>query len=678
MSTQRVLRMSWRVIPFVLLVAVPLAAQAAPPWSGILDPSRAIDWTSAGFTIPNYTVNCAIQPTLTPNSQSAASANTTAIQNALASCDVTHNVVNIPAGTYYVAGWTYGSQGHQVVRGAGPNSTTIILTDEVGCSGMWHGICMIDDVHQYNGSDTVLPGGTSQCQWTAGYAQGTTNITLSNCGGTPPFNQTIVLDQANEKTDTGGVYICDVNTTNCGYEGTTGGNNDGRFINGVTHSEQQVARVTAVTSLGSGSYSVTISPGVYFSNIRSSQAPGAWWPGFVQNDGLENLTINGASITDGNVAMYDCYQCWLKNVKCLNGGRNHVLFLQSAQDVIRDSYFYGAQGSGSESYGLEWEASSGILVENNIFQQLTAPIMFGQGSGSVIDYNFYIYSNYGGSYVQQAYESHNAGNNFNLFEGNDFLGIAADDAWGSSAQNTYFRNMLYGWQSGKSDNTIPVMLRFQNRAYNIIGNVMGQPGYHTGYQTYPSSKSAVTGGQESTSIYSIGLAGQDNCSTLAVTNCDPLSFSTLMRWGNYDTVTNGVKWDSTEASPAAVPYVNANFTSSYFGSLAHTLHASKPSWWPAAKAWPPVGPDASTGNLGICNGGTYAGGQATAAGQCTGGTVTSAWAAHANSIPALDCYLNVMKGPPDGTGSALSFDAAACYASGNTTPPSVPKNLRIR
>jgi hypothetical protein len=36
---------------------------------------------------------------------------------------------------------------------------------------------------------------------------------------------------------------------------------------------------------------------------------------------------------------------------------------------------------------------------------------------------------------------------------------------------------------------------------------------------------------------------------------------------------------------------------------------------------------------------------------------------HVAGLDAEDCYLNVMRGPLDGTGSVGSFDAAACYAS---------------
>ena len=653
-------------------------------WNTFLDPSRAIDWTGAGFTIPNYITNCSTQPSLTANDPSAAAANTTAIQNALASCDATHNVVNIPAGTYYVAGWTYvkhadNSEGHAVVRGAGPMATTMNLTAAVSCLGITHGVCMISSSASYDGSASVAPpSGAQQCLWRAGYAKGTTTITLGSCGSAPAANRTLILDQQNDTADTGTIYICDDTTTNCTVDES--GNTDGRVINGITYSQQQVVYVTGVVNNGDGTYSVAISPGVHFDNVRSSQSPGAWWPGFVQNDGLENMTLDSTSGGSGGaVALFNCYQCWVKNVRSLYAGRNHVALYYSSHDVIRDNYFYEAQSHHSDSYGIEFEESSDVLVENNIFQQVTAPIMFGQGAGYVIGYNYSVNDVYTGSvaWAMASFYAHNAGNSMGLWEGNNLFGIWTDDVWGSSALGTYFRNMLIGWQSSKSLSTFPVAVRANHRAFNIVGNVMGQPGYHDNYESYAtSSGGGVNANRVNTSIYELGWT--DNSGLGVCTGppiCDPLVRSTLMRWGNYDTVTGGTKWDSTEASPAAVPYVNANFTSGYFGTLAHTLptslyYSSTPSWWPAGKAWPPVGPDVSGGNLGTCSG-TYAGAQGTVAAQCTGGTLNSAWAAHANSIPAQDCYLNTMSGPPDGTGGVLSFDANTCYYAAPGTPPAI-------
>lgn len=153
-----------------------------------------------------------------------------------------------------------------------------------------------------------------------------------------------------------------------------------------------------------------------------------------------------------------------------------------------------------------------------------------------------------------------------------------------------------------------------------------------------------------------------------------------MRWGNYDTVNAATRWNSTEASPAANAYVNANFTSSYFNTLSQILPASlyytsAPSWWPSGKAWPPIGPDVSSGNVGTCSG-TYNGAQATSSSQCSGGGLSTAWASHVTSIPAQDCYLSVMGGPPDGSGGLLSFDANTCYnGSAGTNPPAAPTGL---
>jgi hypothetical protein len=77
--------------------------------------------------------------------------------------------------------------------------------------------------------------------------------------------------------------------------------------------------------------------------------------------------------------------------------------------------------------------------------------------------------------------------------------------------------------------------------------------------------------------------------------------------------------------------------------LNKTLPASfflsaKPSWWPSAIAWPPIGPDVSGGSL-------------------------AGLAGHAHQIPACNCYANVMNGPADGSGAPLSFNADSCYGS---------------
>lgn len=699
----------------LLLMLVPVSA-FGQAWSGFLDPSRAIDWSATGFTIPSYTTNCSTPPSLATGSGNA-TANTTSIVNALTSCDATHNVVNIPVGTYYVNKLDY-PHGSVVLRGAGPQLTTLIFQSTAGCVGGIgnQGICMRDTGAIYNGNAAAIPpSGTQQCLWTGGLSKGSTTITLSSCGGTPPNGKILILDQANDTSDTSGIYVCQQNDgaapNNCNNDGT--GNNNGRYISPtnpdcqnapdstcVSHSQQQVVLITGVTSQGGGTYTVNISPGVYFTNVRSGQYAGAWWPGFVTHMGIESMTLDGSALTGGGtIGIGQCYQCWVSNVISLNAGRNHIGLYMSLDDVIQNSYFYGAQSHGSSSYGNEFEETSQTLVVNNIYQQTVAPIMFGQGAGNVIAYNFDVDNYFTGNgsippdVLEASAASHNSGNEMNLWEGNVGQGIWQDNVWGSSAQNTFYRNALSGWQAkfpgggttcgstvnGNCEQT-PFIDRAFNRVLNMVGNVLGQPSYNATYEMYATSTTAGTGGSEDNSIFSLGWStggfGGTNNGGCGPTLCDPLTRSSMMRWGNYDTVNNAVRWNTTEAAPAAITYVSANFSTSYFSTLAQTLpsslyYSSKPSWWPSSKTWPAIGPDVSTGNVSTCSGGTYAGSRAVSSGQCTGGTLNSAsgttggWASHVVSNPAMDCYLNTLGGTPDGSGSVLAFDASTCYSAGS-------------
>ena len=382
----------------LLLLIIALSSLAhGQAWSTFIDSSRAINWNTAGagFTLPSYITPCSTQPSLTAGSGNAA-ANTTAINNALASCDSTHNVVNVPAGTYYINGVNFANQGLEVLRGAGPNcngcgsgGTDLILTASAneGCGGIPTGICMSNSSYATWGASTNPPSGTRQCAWTAGYAQGTTSITLNTCPGSlPSVGQFIILDQANDLTDNGGVWLCDSYTstqtvasissftgtsgtltfttgsqtliagdvqyltgfsspntglngqavvvlsaglsstsfeaavTGSGYSsgaGSIGGsacsgndltpaNGSGRQNNSVppTYSQHQLTAIQSISGSGSGPYTVTINPPVYFTNIRSGQTPGAWWLGAqVVNDGIENMTIDATSLNDSTVAV---------------------------------------------------------------------------------------------------------------------------------------------------------------------------------------------------------------------------------------------------------------------------------------------------------------------------------------------------------------------------------------
>jgi hypothetical protein len=312
--------------------------------------------------------------------------------------------------------------------------------------------------------------------------------------------------------------------------------------------------------------------------------------------------------------------------------------------TVRDSYFFGSGGA-SQSYGIEIYPSSDTLIENNIFHSVTAPrVINASCSGCVISYNYSINDLYTASanWMNHSDFMHAGGVDFILLESNIGAGLYSDSFHGTHHFITVFRNRYNGWEVGKTSQTSPTILYPYSRFFNLIGNVLGDVSRpHTNYQV-----SAAGGASLSQSIYVLGTDGSGS----AIPPDDSNVLRTVMRWGNYDVVTNANRFVASE-----VPSGIANFPNSVPSS--QTLPASfylnsKPAWWPAAKPWPAIGPDVTGGNIPNVGG-------------------------HAFTIPAQDCYSNTMRGPVDGTGSVLSFNASVCYPVNSVPAPAPPTNLRV-
>ncbi len=613
-----------RPLVFLLLLLCHSSYSYAQAWSGIIDPSRAVDWSRAGTSIPNRTTNCT---TLSPGATSSQ------INSAISSCPA-NQVVFLNPGTYNLSGGiTFNGHGNVTLRGAGPTLTILQFSSGDNCGGQGGDICVIDSHPAYVGSSQVQPGSSNAHSWTAGYAKGATQITLDSTSGLS-VGSVIILDQANDTSDTGGMFVCD--TSPCHQSGETSSSN-GRTIGGVDRNETQMVTVTGI----SGNV-VTISPGLYMNNWRSSQSPGVWWTSQITGVGIENLTVDnsgsGSSVHAG-IYFYDASQSWVKNVKSLRGNRNHVWLYQSSHNVIRDSYFFGTQNGAQESYGVESFIASDNLIENNIFEQIASPIMSSGSSGNVYGYNFSINNLYNVSvnWMQNSYANHDAGNLMNLYEGNSFNALDCDDIHGTGGLATYFRNQLLGAQPGKSLNTHAMNLYSYCRGYNIVGNVLGTTAYHNNYEASPQTTSSYC----DTSIYILGFPDSECRSGSAPPN-DALVRSTLLRWGNYDTVSATVLWNSSEVPTAGVAFINGNPVPSSHILPSSLYLNSKPSFW-GAMPWPAFGPDV------------------------TGGQDTSG---HAFMPPTQVCYNITSK---DGSGILL-FNANSCYSG---QAPAPPTNLKI-
>lgn len=632
-------------IPLVVVIFLFFSSNGfGQAWSGILSPSRAVDWSNAGVKggIPPRTTLCA---TLNPG------ATNSQINNAIQSCP-SGQVVFLTAGTYNIGtggGPSCGSgNGIQLcgksgvtLRGAGADQTFLQFSNSSNCHGYFAVICV-------DSSDTNWGGGPSHtANWTAGYTVGTTVITLSSASGLS-VGDPLVLDQVDDGSDTGTKFVCQSPSTSppCSLEGNV---NNGQRSN---RDQTQIVQVTAING-----NNVTITPGLHDDNWSASKSPGAWWATTpVSGVGIEDLSIDATNVSGPRgVTFFNAVDSWVKGVRTIDTGKAHVELNVSARITVQDNYMYLTQNSVSQSYGVEAFNASDVLVQNNIMQYVASPWMInGACTGCVYAYNFAIndYFTTSSGYVSAASNHHTAGTEYLLFEGNVGPQVYADNFHGTHNLTTHFRNYIpgnepacYNGQQFKfspcTSNQVPFDIRAYSRMYNIIGNVLGQSGVQNTYQN---------GGKN---IYGLG---QGNTEGNVTVPSDSLVGTTLYRWGNWDTVTNATRWcgnssdtgwSTTCGSKSEVPTGLAQYAQAVPATetLPPSFYlSSKPAWWPSAKPWPPIGPDVTGGNI-------------------------SGVAGHAYTIPAQDCYLSVMGGPADGTGNVLNFNADSCYSTLNINPP---------
>jgi len=641
-----------RLLVFLILLWVSPAGVRAQQWSGILSSSRAIDWSTAGVPggIPNRTGICA---TLSPG------ATATQINNAIASCPA-GQVVQLQAGTYNLSsGIVFNNKSNVTLRGAGPDKTFVIFTNGDGCMGIGADVCIS------NGDNNDCAGCGSPANaatWTTGYSQGATVITLGSqiTGATPPaVGQMIFLDQLDDgSVDTGQVWVCQ-NGSTCS---TNPGSQNGRPGRG----QEQAVKVTAVS--GSGPWTVTITPGLYMPNWRSSQSPQAWWSSIlpVTGDGVENLSLDHtntalSSSAAAGIAIFNGYGNWILNVRGITSPHEQVNLYQSARNTLQNNYFYGTKNDTSQSYGSNSYNGADNLFLNNIYQHIATSMINEGCSGCVFAYNFTIddwYTSNGTApqWQQGAMYHHSVGDAYVLWEGNETPMFVADDIHGTSHFFTLFRNYLHGHEPGKTQQTTPLIIEAYSRYYNLIGNVLGTAGYHTNYQVVPLSIADPGNlSLSNQSIYSIGYSG--NQGTLGAFSNDMLAATTLMRWGNYDAANAAVRFAAPEV-PTALGLLS-NILPASQNLPASFIFPGRPSWWSTpwgTPAWPANGPDVT--------GGTIAG---------VGG--------HANSIPAALCYANSAVDanyPGAADRGVLLFNANACYSSATgSTPPAPPTNLSV-
>lgn len=667
----------FRFIPIAILLFFTFSIAArAQQWSGVLAPARAINWSTAGAgSIPARTTICTTLGVAGQPSSYAQSVSMSQIQTALSSCPSGQTVLLNP-GTYATSTSLITTASNVTLRGSGAQKTILNFTGtSTNCNGIGAtAVCIT------SGDSNSLQYSVNVLNWTAGYSQGTTTITagaaVSGSLSNLKVGALVSLTQADQTSDNG-------NWWSCGTTGSAGACSQQGVANAWSgRSQTQIVTVTAI----SGS-TITISPGLYAPNWSAGQTPYIAFSSTlpITGFGLENLQVNTQSLGDMQ-AMTEfnwATNSWIKNVALINNvainaaSRKHVEVATSSHITVRDSYMYGSSPS-SEGYGVDmmW-GTSDSLAENNICQHLATCNILETGIGNVFGYtyavdNFYTGAGNAPNWQQCDAFHHDAGDYYNLFEGQEGICASSDDIHGTSFANTIFRSYFNGRDTAtqcpgggnacgtgaKTQNTEAIQKLAFARYDNIVASVLGTSGYFTTYQQQGTSGNpSACPSFNWTSLYNLNFSDQDltpfspacASSSFSIDN-DPLVSSSLMRWGNYDTVNGSVQTNSAETASTASTYPGLASPSTSWSTFPSLYLSSKPGFW-GSMPWPAVGPDVTGGNV-------------------------ANLAGHVYHNPAATCYLTTLGGKADGSSGPISFDASACYPTvASTGGPSPPVNL---
>lgn len=509
-----------------------------------------------------------------------------------------NTAVYLPAGTYLVNSIVR-LKSNVVLRGAG--STTQI---NLGSGGQL-------TTPAFAAATNLTPG-TSYGNNSPGYAlsgapkKGDTTITIASGSVNP--GDWIAIFADNDPT----LVSVDGEDGHCDW---CGDNTGYRVM-------QQIDQVTAVSGT-----TATLARPLYYTLYTNPEY--RKYNFLAQKAGYEYMHVTATGDISSNqiILLQGCLYCWVKGVETTNTGSQsgsaHIEMDYTYGAEVRDNYVHDGRSSASgANYGIYFQfVNSDAKVENNIMRHNRHGFVFqGGGSGIVFLYN-YIDDLYTDdlTYLGSARTSHGGHPYMNLYEGNVASHITADDFWGSSSHFVFFRNWLWGDETGTGVPSFPpqegfdaVDLYNMQTYYSFVGNVLGHTGLKSNWASATLQISCGTGncGYEEAGqpgVYSGGTA----------VGSIPSSLTTALFQGNYDYKTQGVAY--------------------WNGGAAHTLAASM--YYPSEPAflkgyaWPLEGPE---GNPTI------------------------------NANPAENCYLN---GPAKGS----AFSPTTCYATGPV--PSPPTGL---
>lgn len=586
------------------------SAHAAEAPLGSIDPSaflpadRATTWNPGMMGVGGIPVRTTVCSTLKPRGGELD--DTVQIQAAIDACPV-GQVVQLAAGTFIINSSFLLINKGITLRGAGPSQTTLAKTN--GAKTFQEAISsdpsplIIVGPSRYS-TTTDSTGVVRSTNLAADAIAGAYTVTVASTAGFS-LGQIVLLDEASRagwRTDPQGrgqiwaspdwrvvwqkhnpplPYIDDFAADEFPMTPRTAGS-------WFARPDRPTAEVKQIASI-SGS-SITFTSPIHIS-YRSSHAAqlSLYGQPHTMHAGVEDLKLIGGD--NGNLRFQWAALSWARNVDSTMWHGEGFSLWGSFRIELREFYVHDAAWAqvGGGGYAISLAAGTAeVLIENGISVRANKPMVVrSAGAGSVVGYNYMdmSYINTNGSWIEAGLNaSHMVGSHHVLFEGNYGHNADNDQVHGNSIYHTFFRNHLRGIrapfdnQAGgriddatQSDNGPKRTVGLMAYSYwiSFVGNVLGAERQMDGW-AYETTFAKGTPG--------IWMLGWDGASPYPT---DAKVSATTLRHGNFDYVTNTVKWD------AATP----NRT------LPNSLYLTKkPAFFSAGRGytWPWVDPVGAT------------------------------------------------------------------------------------
>jgi hypothetical protein len=500
---------------------------------------------------------------------------TNGIQAAIDACPV-GQVVQLSAGTFTINGGNYLVVNKGItLRGAGPGQTTLQKTD--GAKPGQEATGSKPSPLVILGPARYVDGSMTPVALTADAVKGTYSVTVASASGLSP-GKFVLLDElsgAGWQTDPGGrgQVWASPDFRVVWQRHNPGQGTDDPFpdaFSWFSRTDRPTNELKQIDHLSGNTVFFTTPIHINYRTSHTAQLS-TYPTDHVQNAGVEDLTVIGGD--QGNIRFQWAASCWAKRIENTVWHDEGFAVERSFRVEIRDSYIHDAAWAqpGGAGYAISLsDGTSEALIENSIILKANK-VMVARcaGTASVFGYNYADdgYINTNTSWIEVGLNaSHMVGPHHVLFEGNYGFNWDSDKTHGNSIYHTIFRNQLAGVRRDFNDATGNHGPRrcagaaFYSYWHSFIGNVLGIPGQMTGW-VYE------TGSMDTPSIY---LLGWDDWAPYPV---DPMVASTVVRHGNYDYLTNTVRWD-----PSVPEHVLPS--SLYLGQKPAFFNTGKGYTWP--------------------------------------------------------------------------------------------------